>query len=264
MVYARADSAVLSPSAARLRSAAGLGRSLAMYYGKPWRQWGLRRFYAGLLPAGGLAFDIGAHVGNRTRALCAAGLDVVALEPQALFHRFLRATLPREGVTLRRLAVGASAGEVTLQVSRRHPTVSSGAPGWPAQVARDPGFAHVAWDGAQRVTAVTLDDLIAAHGAPAFCKIDVEGMESAILAGLSQPLPMLAFEYLPAALDVAESCLDRLSRLGRYEINAVQGEAGAFAWDAWTAPADAKIALRRLARDGRSGDLYARRISPSQ
>ena len=258
MVSAHPDPAPLSPSVARLRSAAGLGRSLAMYYARPWRQARLARFYAGLLPAGGLAFDIGAHVGNRTRALRAAGLDVVAVEPQALFHRFLRLTLPRGGVTLRRLAIGASAGEVTLRVSRRHPTVSSGAPGWPAQVAQDPGFAHVAWDGAQRVAAVTLDDLIAVHGAPAFCKIDVEGMEAAILAGLSQPLPLIAVEYLPAALDVAAACLDRLSTLGRYEINAVRGEAGAFAWDAWLPPAEARPALRRLAADGQSGDLYAR------
>ena len=261
MVFARSDEPVVSPRAAQLRHVAGLGRSLAIYYGKPWRQLRLTRFYKRLLPVGGLAFDIGAHVGNRTRALRTAGLDVVAVEPQGLFHRFLRRSLPRRGVTLRRLAVGASAGEVTLRVSRRHPTVSSGAPGWPAQVARDPGFTHVAWDGAERVTAVTLDDLIAAYGAPVFCKIDVEGMEAAILAGLSQPLPLIAFEYLPAALDVAESCLDRLDGLGHYEINAVQGEDGVFAWETWKTPADARIALRRLASDGQSGDLYARRIA---
>ncbi len=260
MVSARAENGVVNPRAAGMRSAAGLARSLWMYYGKPWRQARLARFYAGLLPEGELAFDIGAHVGNRTRALRTAGLDVVAVEPQALFHRFLRATLPREGVTLCRRAVGASAGDVTLRISRRHPTVSSGAPGWPAQVAPDPGFAHVAWDAAERVPAVTLDGLIAAHGVPAFCKIDVEGMEAAVLSGLSQPLPMIAVEYLPAALAVAESCLDRLERLGRYEINAVRGEAGTFAWDTWKTPAAARSALRRMAADGRSGDLYARRM----
>jgi FkbM family methyltransferase len=239
-------------------SALGLGRSLAMYYARPWRQRALRRFYAAHVGSGDLAFDIGAHVGNRTRALRACGAEVVAVEPQALFHAFLARTLPRAGVHLRRCAVGAAAGEITLKVSRRHPTVSSAAPGWPLQVAKDPGFQHVRWDGAERVPMLTLDDLIAAHGRPRFCKIDVEGMESAILAGLSQPIPLIAFEYLPASLEVAEACLDRLAALGPYEVNVIQGEAAVFRWPDWTAPAAAKAPLRELAADGRSGDVYAR------
>lgn len=229
-----------------------------MYYARPWRQVGLRRFYAQWLGPGDLAFDIGAHVGNRTRALRAAGATVVAVEPQALFHRMLTVTLPRSGVTLRRIAVGPASGELTLRVSRRHPTVSSGAPGWPEQVAKDAGFSHVRWDGAERVPMLTLDDLIAAHGPPAFVKIDVEGMEAAILSGLSTAVPLIAFEYIPAALDVADACLDRLARLGRYEINAIDGEATRFAWPNWHTPERAKTALRALAETGRSGDLYAR------
>lgn len=236
----------------------GLGRSLAIYYGRPWRQRALRRFYASELGPGDLAFDIGAHVGNRVRALRAAGAWVVAVEPQSLFHRFLARTLPHEGVTLRRLAVGAAAGEVTLRVSRRHPTVSTAAAGWPIQVGKTAGFAHVRWDAAERVAMVTLDDLIAAHGRPRFCKIDVEGMEAAVLAGLSVPIPLIAFEYIPASLDVAEACLDRLEQLGAYDVNVIQGEATAYAWRAWLPPSEAKAALRALASDGRSGDLYAR------
>jgi FkbM family methyltransferase len=250
----------LTPRRRELRCLAGLGRSLAIYYGRPWRQAALRRFYATLVTPGDLAFDIGAHVGNRSRALRACGATVLAVEPQALFHRFLARTLPRRGIHLRRVAVGAFEGETTLRVSRRHPTVSSAAPGWPEKVGKQAGFTQVRWDGAERVAMATLDALIAEHGLPRFCKIDVEGMEAAILAGLSRPVPVIAFEYLPAALDVARTCLDRLDDLGSYEVNAMVGESTRFAWTRWHSPAEARAALPALAADGRSGDLYARLI----
>ncbi|MFN4087767.1 MAG: FkbM family methyltransferase, partial [Alphaproteobacteria bacterium] len=73
------------------RELAGLVRSVAIYYGQPWRMARMRRFYSAFLEPGDLAFDIGAHVGNRTRAMRATGAHVVAVEPQPLFYRFLRA-----------------------------------------------------------------------------------------------------------------------------------------------------------------------------
>ena len=65
----------------------------------------------------------------------------------------------------------------------------------------------------------TLDELIAAHGEPAFCKIDVEGFEVEVLAGLTRPLRALSFEYLPMAHDAALAVLDRVGELGAYRYN---------------------------------------------
>lgn len=243
--------------AARLRGAAGLARSLAIYHGMPWRARTLRRLYRGIIGPGDLAFDIGAHVGNRTRALRAVGGRVVAVEPQALFHRWLKITLPRD-VVLHRAAIGASTGELELAVSRRHPTVSSGSVDWLGDVADDPAFAGVAWDTTETVEQTTLDALIAIHGRPRFCKIDVEGMEPEVLAGLSQSIPWIAVEYVPAALDRARACLDRLASLGDCRVNAVRGETGRFAWDEWLTPHAAAGRLAATAADGRPGDLYAR------
>ena len=53
------------------------------------------------------------------------------------------------------------------------------------------------------VAVTTLDALIARFGVPAFIKIDVEGAEPDVLAGLSHAVPVLSFEYLPRALALA-------------------------------------------------------------
>jgi len=241
--------------ATELRSWLGLGRSLVIYRARPWKTARLARFYRAIVSPGDLAFDIGAHAGNRTRALVAAGARVVALEPQRLFHAFLRRDLP-PGVTLLPFAAGRAPGRAELRVSRLHPTVSSLAAGFPARMAEAPGFAAVRWDAAETVEVTTLDALIAAHGVPRFVKIDVEGFEAEVLAGLGQPVPWVAFEHLPAAPELAAACVARLAGLGRYEFNLVRGEAPAFALDRWQ---DAPGLLAALAGARRSGDVYARR-----
>lgn len=236
------------------RALAGLARSLVIYRARPWRATALARFYRDLVGPGDLAFDIGAHVGNRTRALVAAGARVVALEPQALFHRFLARDLPPQ-VTLLRAAAGRTEGEARLAVSRLHPTVSSLAEGFADRMASVPGFDRVRWDEAETVPVTTLDALIAAHGRPRFVKIDVEGHEAEVLAGLSMPLPWIAFEALPAARDTTRAALDRLEALGRYRFSAIPGEATRFALP-FGSTADLLPGLAALGN--RPADVYAR------
>lgn len=241
-----------------LKSTLGLLRSLWIYR-RPGRLRGLLALYRPFVPENGLAFDIGAHLGDRTRAFRRLGARVVAIEPQPAMMRWLGRLHRRDGgVVLLERAAGARPGRARLAISETHPAVASLSSRWRAAVSeRHAGFAAVRWPGSIEVTVTTLDELIERYGLPDFCKIDVEGHEPDVLAGLSQPLPALSVEFVAGALDQSQLCLQRLATLGEYHYNAVAGEKRTFLWPEW---ADAGAASEWLAAgaDGlASGDLYA-------
>jgi FkbM family methyltransferase len=242
----------------RVEKHIGLARSLAIYYA-PGRVRRLTRFYAPFIQPGDLCFDVGAHVGNRVAAWTQLGAHVVAVEPQPhlavwLDHRFGRS----QDVTLVRAAVGAAPGTAVLRSDPLNPTVSTLSDDWIAAVGRDASFAGVRWRAAEPVSVTTLDALIAAHGLPTLCKIDVEGYEAEALRGLNAPLPVVSFEYIPAAIDVAYACVARLAELGAYLFNWFPGESHRWASESWLTGGEMKAQLGRLAAERRSGDVFAR------
>jgi hypothetical protein len=58
----------------------GVFRSIAIYW-RPGRQKALQEFYAQFLGAGDLAFDIGAHLGDRSVAFAALGSSLSSRSP---------------------------------------------------------------------------------------------------------------------------------------------------------------------------------------
>ena len=237
----------------------GLVRSLVVYHAIPRRQRRLRRLYSAFAGPGDVVFDVGAHAGNRTRALAALGCRVVSLEPQPDFARLLRLVFSRHPrVTIVEAAVGDHAGVATLSISDRTPTMTTLAAAWRAARERDPVFGDVRWNREVDVEMVTLDGLVARFGPPAFVKIDVEGAEPAVLAGLGQPVSALSFEYLPGTLDYTSACVDRLLALGAYRFNWSVGESYEFAADGWVDGEALLDGLRTGPARRRSGDVYAR------
>jgi FkbM family methyltransferase len=116
---------------------AGIGRSLALYYGIPFRARRLARLDEPFVASGGLAFDIGAHAGNRVRAFRRLGARVVAVEPQPDFVRLLEALYGRDhSVTIVPAAVGRAIGAATLLASERTPSVTTLSVDWATRVAR--------------------------------------------------------------------------------------------------------------------------------
>lgn len=245
----------------RLRSGLGLLRSLVVYW-RPGRQRGLRALYAPFVQPGDVVFDVGAHLGDRTAAFSALGARVVALEPQPLPARWLeRLVGGRPGVEIRRTALGPEPGKARLAVSRAHPTVSTLAHEWRERIpGTNPTFAGVRWESTVEVPVTTLDALIREFGVPAFCKVDVEGFEARVLAGLSRPVPALSVEFVSGGLDVARACVRRLEALGEYRYNVIPGEGRRFLLPGWVSPREILAWLDDEARAVSSGDLYARQV----
>ena len=167
--------------------ARAIGRSLRIYHA-PGRDVVLDAFYRRFLTPGDLAFDIGAHVGDRTASFCRLGARVVAVEPQPFLARLLSKILAHQpDAKILSTLIGATVGEAELTLNQANPTVATASADFIAAASGAPGWEGQHWDSALRVPVTTLDMVVAAHGMPDFIKIDVEGYEAMALAGLSTP-----------------------------------------------------------------------------
>ena len=243
-----------------IRTLRGVLRSLRIYYGG-WRTHAaMDRLYARFVKRGDLVFDVGSHVGDRIAAFRRLGARVVACEPNPPLVKALWLLYGRDwNVTIEPVAIGAASGQIEMRINVANPTVSTastdflkaskGAPGWHGQV----------WDKSIKLPMTTLDALIAKHGVPVFIKIDVEGFELAALAGLSQPVAALSFEFTMIQRELAHACIARCQALGYVRYNAALGESQTLVHDEWQSAEAIGRWLDGLPMEANSGDVYATR-----
>jgi FkbM family methyltransferase len=241
-----------------IRAARGVIRSLRIYYGDRQRRGALDRHYARFVAAGDLVFDIGSHVGDRVAAFRRLGARVVAVEPQPALATTLRLLYGRDkAVTLEETAVGSHAGTTLLKLNLENPTVSTASEAFIAAAHDAPGWEGQHWTRTVEVPVTTLDALIARHGVPRFIKIDVEGYEAEVLAGLSAPVAALSFEFTTIQRDIARACIARCAAIGYRSFEASLGESLAFEHGSKQTAEEIDNWLMGLPDRANSGDIYA-------
>lgn len=216
-----------------------------------------QRFYQQFINKGDLCFDVGANMGSRTETFSKLGAKVIAIEPtqnccQVLRNKF--GTAPN--VSLLQIALGAQPGKGTLHLANYH-EVSTLSTLFIEQYSHQEKH-NILWDKTVQVPLSTLDQLIQEYGLPKFCKIDVEGYETEVLKGLSQPIPYLSFEYNNRLKEKALECLEILSNFPNLSYNFSPYESMQLSLDTWKNQADFHQYLQDLSSNILTGDVYVR------
>jgi FkbM family methyltransferase len=214
------------------------------------------RFFGGFIRPGDLCFDIGANLGQKTSLFLDLHARVVAVEPQPSCVRILRRSFGgRTEVEIVAAAVGANEGEAELFVCDETSTISS----MSRRFVSSGRFAtSFNWRQTIVVPTTTLDALVARYGVPAYCKIDVEGFEASVLAGLTCPLPLVSFEFSREFIDEARVCADRLVAIAPYGFDFVLNHAADRLVGSWIEPGALFARLEALPDPLLVGEIYAR------
>ena len=220
------------------------------------------QFYAQFVRPGDLVFDVGANRGNRARLFLKLGARVVLVEPQPFCAAYLRTVLAgRKDWILVEAGLGPAEGEQEMFIDAMD-VRSTFSADWIERTKTSGRFADGGWEKRQVVRMSTFDALIRQHGLPAFAKIDVEGYEENVLAGLHAAPGALSFEFTPEIMASTHACLDRISSLGDYVYQVSLGESMELDLPEWVSEKALRARLAELAARGDAlqlfGDIYAR------
>jgi FkbM family methyltransferase len=177
-----------------------LGRALyaALHPQEIQRRQKVSAFYAALLQPNGLVFDVGANVGIMSALFASLGHRVIAVEPNRDCVRHIELSYPDLPITVVNAVIGPKAGLAMMHVSDERDDISSMREDW---------IPHTVPSHTVPVPMLSLNDLIAQYGLPAFIKIDVEGFEESVLDGLRVFPKLLSFEFNTGDLEATFRCL---------------------------------------------------------
>ncbi|MBN2350335.1 MAG: FkbM family methyltransferase [Bacteroidales bacterium] len=214
-------------------------------------------FYSAFVKPGTLCFDIGANVGDKTGLFRKLGAKVVAVEPQKKCCKIITKKFGNDtNVILINKGLGAEEKEMEISICEDANTISTMSEKWKTE-GRFAG--KYTWDKKEIVQLTTLDILIKEYGIPDYCKIDVEGFELEVLEGLTQPLPLLSFEFTAEFFNDAEKCLNHLQQLGNIEVNFFM-EPGKFLFSKYATPENIIHKIKTINDKNLTGDFFVKSV----
>jgi FkbM family methyltransferase len=224
------------------------------------------RFYQQFIKPGELVYDVGANVGNRTKAFLLLQAKVIAFEPQQGCAAFLEKVLNKErNFALVKKALGSNEGEGKMLLGEAS-VLSTLSEEW-VQAAKESGrFDSHRWNGTQPVLITTLDKAIQDFGIPSFIKIDVEGFEFEVLSGLSKPVDNISIEFASENIEATLRCIDYIDALSPKVVFQIsRGESMTFDLASWVSVGEMKKVLSDLVSQERLawGDIYIRSFQDS-
>lgn len=159
-----------------------------------------------------LAFDIGAHIGEKTEDLLKFTDHVVAFEPNPNLQRVLQKRLRGQNVFFDNHGIDNHDGINRFKICDAY-SLSTFSDSWKerSRFSQD----HY-WDIELDVPVMTIDTAITVYGIPEYIKIDVEGYELHVLRGLSHLLPntTICFEWAEEDVEDIKQAISYIKQLG--------------------------------------------------
>ncbi len=167
-----------------------------------------------------LFFDVGAHIGEKSKELIKNKINVVMVEPQPeCLEQLKRLYSENEFVTIVPKGLGRSEKKMEMSINSENPVISTFTEHW-----KTGRFSESNWDKKITVDVTTLDSLIQKFGNPKYIKIDVEGFEHDVILGLTKKTGIISFEFTSEFIEDAFKSMDYLISLGYTDFNYSMGE----------------------------------------
>ena len=152
-----------------------------------------------------LVFDVGSNIGEVTKKFINAGAKVIAIEPQI---KITNNTNYKGVSAIKNVCISDKVGSVSFYTNNRATTTATCFEDW--KRAQHPS---TKWT---KITlkSTTLDSLIEEFGKPKYIKIDVEGYEHKVLAGLSCKIDFISFEFTESYWETFFESIKIVEKLG--------------------------------------------------